>query len=63
MDNSDRQSTRQRQLRIVRGKEAGAKTCEATYRNVIEGRVTEASGPTCTDGTLVGEAVPSKVTR
>ena len=29
----------------IRGKEAGAKTCEATYRNVIEGRVAEASGP------------------
>ncbi len=31
-----------------RGKEAGAKTCEATYRNVIQGRVTEASGPDIT---------------
>ena len=31
-----------------RGKEAGAKTCEATNRNVIEGRVAEASGPSIT---------------
>ncbi len=31
-----------------RGKEAGAKTCEATYRNVIQGRVAEASGPSIT---------------
>ena len=31
-----------------RGKEAGAKTCEATDRNVIEGRVAEASGPSIT---------------
>ena len=29
----------------IRGEEAGAKTCEATDRNVIEGRVAEASGP------------------
>ena len=31
-----------------RGKEAGAKTCKATNRNVIEGRVAEASGPCIT---------------
>ena len=31
-----------------RGKEAGAKTCEATDRNVIEGWVAEASGPSIT---------------
>ena len=29
-------------------KEAGAKTCEATNRNVIQGRVAEASGPCIT---------------
>ena len=46
-----------------RGKEAGAKTCEATYRNAIQGRVAEASGPRGTDRRLVGKAVPSKVTR
>ena len=32
----------------IRGEEAGAKTCEATYRNVIEGWVAEASGPRIT---------------
>ncbi len=31
-----------------RGKEAGAKTCKATNRNVIQGRVAEASGPSIT---------------
>ncbi len=57
----------------IRGKEAGAKTCEATDRNVNDQRFASVPGPGCRGewaighrsavGGLVGEAVPNKATR